>query len=117
MIFQGDVYWVDLEEPTDSEPARRRPMVVIQNDWVNQTRIRTVVMCVLTGNLDRARVPGNVLLDVDDCNNAHLPYHQCVVNVSQIYTVSKSILTDEEFIGSLSPVQMDQITEGVKRLL
>lgn len=117
MIFQGDIYWVDLGDPIDSEPGKRRPMVVIQSDDVNESGIRTTVMCALTGNLDRARVPGNVLLDVDDCNEARLPYHQCVANVSQIYTVSISSLTDEEFIGSLTPARVHDIIEGVKQLL
>ncbi len=116
MIFQGDIYWVDLGDPEDSEPAKRRPMVVIQSDGVNQSGIRTTVMCALTGNLNRARVPGNVLLDVNDCNEAKLPYPECVVNVSQIYTVSMSALTDIEFIGSLSATRVREIIEGVKQL-
>ncbi len=63
MIRQGDIYWVDLEEPSGSEPGYRHPHVVLQNNVFNQSRIRTVIVCPLTTNLKRADAPGNVLLD------------------------------------------------------
>ena len=62
MIRQGEVYWIDLREPVGSGPGYRHPYVVVQNDLFNQSRINTVVVCALTSNLKRARVPGNVLL-------------------------------------------------------
>ena len=61
MIHQGEVYWIDLGEPSGAEPGYRHPGVVIQNDVFNQSRIGTVVVCMLTSNLKRARAPGNVL--------------------------------------------------------
>ena len=110
-LSQGDVFWIDLDEPGGSEPSYRHPYVVVQNDLFNQSRIRTVVVCALTSNLSRARAPGNVLLDPGEAN---LP-KQSVVNVSQIYTVDKSILEDK--IGTLSARRVRQILTGISLVL
>lgn len=108
VINQGDIYWVDLGEPTASEPGYRHPHVIVQNNLFNGSQIKTVVVCALTSNLKRAQAPGNVLLEPGEAN---LP-KQSVVNVSQIYTVDKSQL--EEYIGSLSPGRVREIISGVK---
>ncbi|MBI2859327.1 MAG: type II toxin-antitoxin system PemK/MazF family toxin, partial [Chloroflexi bacterium] len=63
VIDQGDVFWVDLGEPTGSGPAYRHPHVVVQNNVFNKSGIQTVVVCSLTSNLRRAASPGNVLLE------------------------------------------------------
>jgi len=96
VIRQGDVYWIDLEKPIGSEPAYVRPYVVIQNDVLNNARIRTVIVCALTSNLRRTAAIGNVLLEPGE---ADLP-EQSVVNVSQVFTVDKVLLTEK--IGRLS---------------
>ena len=111
VIRQGDVYWVDLGEPSGSEPGYRHPCVVVQNDVFNQSRIRTVVVCALTSNLKRAEAPGNVLLEKGEAN---LP-KQSVVNVSQIFTVDKTQLGDH--IGTLSPRRVRQILAGILLVL
>jgi mRNA interferase MazF len=111
VIAQGDIYWVDLGEPSGSAPGYRHPHVVIQNNVFNQSRINTVVVCVLTSNLRRADVPGNVLLEKGEGN---LP-KQSVVNVSQIYTVDKRDLVEK--IGSLSSRRVRQILAGVSLVL
>jgi mRNA interferase MazF len=61
-IAQGDVWWVDLSEPSGSGPGFRRPVVVVQGDALNRSRIATVVCVPLTSNLKWATAPGNVLL-------------------------------------------------------
>lgn len=111
VINQGDVYWVDLGEPSGSEPGYRHPHVVIQNNIFNQSRINTVVVCVLTSNLKRAEVPGNVLLEKREANLAK----QSVVNVSQIFTVDKEDLVER--IGTLSRARVRQILDGVSLVL
>jgi mRNA interferase MazF len=111
VINQGDIYWVDLGEPSGSAPGYRHPHVVIQNNVFNQSRINTVVVCVLTSNLRRAEAPGNVLLEAGEGN---LP-KQSVVNVSQLYTVDKRDLV--EFIGRLSQQRMRQVLAGVMLVL
>lgn len=111
VINQGDVFWVDLGEPSGSEPGYRHPHMVIQNNVFNRSRISTVVMCALTSNLRRARAPGNVLLEKGEAN---LP-RQSVVNVSQIFTVDKRDL--EERIGTLSHGRTRQILDGVRLVI
>ena len=111
MIRQGDIYWVDLQEPIGSEPGFRHPHVVVQNDVFSCSRIHTVVVCALTSNLQRAEAPGNVLLKLGEAN---LP-KQSVVNVSQIFTVDKRQL--EEKIGSLSTLRIREILEGIRLVL
>jgi mRNA interferase MazF len=107
VIDQGDIFWVDLGEPSGSGPGYRHPHVVIQNNVFNRSRINTVVVCVLTSNLKRAEAPGNVLLEKGEAN---LP-QQSVVNVSQIYTVDKRDLVEK--IGRLSRPRVRQVLAGV----
>ncbi len=107
-IDQGDVFWVDLGEPTGSAPGYRHPHVVIQNNVFNRSRINTVVVCALTSNLRRAGVPGNVLLDEGE---AGLP-RRSVVNVSQVFTVDKSQLGEK--IGTLSAARVREILDGLR---
>ncbi len=62
VVAQGDIWWADLPEPTGSGPGFRRPVVVVQGDAFNASRIATVVCVPLTSNLRWAAAPGNVLL-------------------------------------------------------
>ena len=111
VIQQGDVFWIDLDEPSGSGPGYRHPHVVVQNNLFNRSRINTAVVCVLTSNLKRADAPGNVLLDKSEAN---LP-RKSVVNVSQLYTVDKRDLVEK--IGTLSPARIRQILDGIQLLL
>ena len=111
VISQGDIYWIDLGEPVGAQSAYRHPHVVIQNNVFNRSRIATVVVCALTSNLKRSSVPGNVLLEIDEGN---LP-KQSVVNVSQIFTVSKDQL--QQKIGTLNQERIKQILAGVKLVI
>jgi mRNA interferase MazF len=110
VIRQGDIYWVELEEPIGSGPGYRHPHVVIQNNVFNQSRIRTVLICALSSNLSRADAPGNVLLDSGE---ADLP-KQSVVLVSQVLTVDKAQLID--YIGSLPNRRVRQILDDIRLL-
>lgn len=111
VINQGDVFWLDLGEPLGSEPGYKRPYVVVQNNLFNQSRINTVVVCVVTSNLKRGTAPGNVLLQKGEAN---LP-KPSVVNISQLVTVDKSRLIDK--IGQLSSERIEQILDGINLLL
>ncbi|MBI5140925.1 MAG: type II toxin-antitoxin system PemK/MazF family toxin [Nitrospirae bacterium] len=110
VINQGDIYWIDLEEPTGSAPGYRHPHVVIQNNVFNRSRINTVLVCALTSNLKRAMAPGNVLLEPGEAN---LP-KQSVVVVSQLVSVDKSQLS--ELMGTLSKSRIRQVLDGVRLL-
>lgn len=89
VISQGEVWWADLGEPAGSEPGYRRPVVVVQGDSFNRSRISTVVCVPLTSNLRWAEAPGNVLLEAAVTG---LP-RDSVANVSQPVTLDRSALT------------------------
>lgn len=110
-VYQGDIYWIDMGNPTGSKMAYRHPYVVIQNNVFNKSKMNTAVVCALTSNIQKAGIPGNVLLEKDEGN---LP-KQSVVNVSQITTVDKSELIDK--IGTLSMKRIYQIIDGINLLI
>ena len=110
VIEQGEIYWVDLGQPSGSEPGYRHPHVVIQNNLFNASNINTVVICALTSNVKRGQAPGNVLLKKGEAN---LP-KKSVVNISQIYTVNKSDLVEK--IGKVSAKRFNEILEGIMLL-
>ncbi len=109
-IRQGDIFWIDANQPVGSAPGFTRPFVVVQNNLFNRGKINTVLVCALTTNLSRANAPGNVQLYKDEAN---LP-KQSVVVVSQMLTVDKSDLREK--IGTLSKRRVDEILEGIKLL-
>ena len=111
VINQGDIYWIDFEEPSGSEPGYRHPHVVMQNNLFNRSEIKTVVVCALTSNLKRASAPGNVMLDKKETN---LP-KDSVVNVSQIFSVDKLQL--DEYVGTLSAKRVREILNGIMLVL
>lgn len=100
---RGEIWWADMPRPVASEPGYRRPVLVIQSDDFNRSRIRTVIVAVLTSNLRLAEAPGNVLVRADETG---LP-QDSVVNVSQIITVDKSFLIE----------QVSQVTDHVMLLV
>jgi len=104
---QGEIYWVDLGEPSGSEPAYMHPHIVIQNNIFNSSNINTVVVCALTSNLKKAKAPGNVTLNKGEAN---LP-KKSVVNISHIYTVNKS-----DFVEKIDRVSEKRIYEVLKGL-
>ena len=111
VINQGDIYWVEVDEPTGAEPGYTHPHVVVQNNLYNQSKIRTVIVCVLTSNLKYADVPGNVSLEKGEANL----HKASVVNVSQIFTIDKTQLG--EYIGTLSSKRINQILDGISLFL
>lgn len=108
MIRQGDIFWVELEAPSGSQPGYRHPHVVIQNDVYNSSRLGTVIVCALTSKLKSAAMPGNVLLEPGE---AHLP-KRSVVNVTQVFTVGRSQLGEQ--VGTLSAARVREILDGLR---
>lgn len=88
MIARGDVRWAQLADPDGTGPGFRRPVLVIQADAFNRSRIATVMVAAMSGNLDLAAAPGNVRVDALDSG---LP-RDSVVNVSQILTLDRQFL-------------------------
>jgi len=107
VIVQGEVWWADIGEPVGSAPGFRRPVVVVQCDAMNRSRIRTVVCVPLTSNLKWANAPGNVLLKA---GLTGLP-KDSVANVSQIVALDKEQLTERS--GKLPSRQLEAILAGI----
>ena len=111
MIAQGEVWWADLGEPEGSEPGFRRPVVVVQSDAFNRSRIATVVCVTLTGNLRWAEAPGNVRLTA---RQTGLP-KDSVANVSQLVTLDRT--TFIERVGALSAKKLELVLFGIDIVL
>ncbi len=107
VIKQGEIYWVDLGLPSESEPGYKHPHIVIQNNLFNASNINRVVVCSLTSNLKRGASPGNVTLKKGEAN---LP-KKSVVNITQIYTVNKTDLVEK--IGTVSQGRIQEILQGI----
>ena len=107
VISQGEVWWADLAAPTGSGPGFRRPVVVVQSDALNRSRIATVVCVPLTGNLRWANAPGNVSLPA---RLTGLP-KDSVANVSRIVTLDKNLLTDR--VGKLPRPKLELLLAGI----
>lgn len=110
-MTQGDVCWADLGEPTGSEPGFRRPVVVVQCDAFNRSRIATVVCVPLTSNVRWAGAPGNVLLEAATTG---LP-KDSVANVSQIVALNRDMLTDR--VGTLPERTLELVLSGIDVVL
>ncbi len=111
VIGQGDVWWADLPAPARSTPGYRRPVVVIQGEALNRSRLATVVCVALTSNVKWADAPGNVLLS---SSATGLP-KPSVANVSQIVTLDKSMLTEHS--GKLSKAKLALVLAGIDVVL
>lgn len=111
VINQGDIYWIELDEPEGSEPGYKHPHVIVQNNLFNSSKIKTVLVCPLTTNLKRASAPGNVRLDKKESGLTK----ESVVNISQVFTVDKTQL--DEYVGTLSTKRITEILNGIKLIL
>jgi mRNA interferase MazF len=111
VIRRGEIWWASLRNPVGSEPGYRRPVLVVQSDDFNRSRIATVIAVVITSNIRLAEAPGNVFLPQ---KLTGLP-KDSVLNVSQVVTIDKSCLTEK--LGILSPGVIDQVEKGLRLVL
>ena len=111
MIAQGDVCWADLPEPVGAGPGSRRPVLVVQGDSLNRSRLATVACVPLTSNLKWADAPGNVLLPARSSGLSK----DSVANVSQILTLDRALLTER--VGRVSKKQLELVFAGVDLVL
>lgn len=111
VISQGDVCWAELPEPAGSGPGFRRPVVIVQGDALNRSRLATAVCVPLTSNLRWADAPGNVLLTA---GMTGLP-RDSVANVSQVVALDRTLL--EERTGRISPAKIDLLLAGLDIVL
>lgn len=105
------MWWADLPPPTGSGPGFRRPVVVVQGDALNRSRVATVVCVPLTSNLRWADAPGNVLLSA---RTTGLP-KDSVANVSQVVALDKAVLTER--VGKLPRAKVELLLVGIDIVL
>lgn len=111
MIRRGQIWWAELGDPRGSEPGSRHPVLILQRDEVNASRINTVVVCLLTSNAALAKAPGNTLLPRRRTGLRR----DSVANASQIATLNRSDL--EGLVGSVPQDLMDEVDEGIRWFL
>jgi mRNA interferase MazF len=110
-MYRGEIWWANLPNPVGSGPGYRRPVLVVQDDTFTQSRISTVIVVIITSNIQLAEAPGNVLLprEVSDLSR------DSVANISQIFTVDKTFLVER--IGSLPDYLQEEVDEGLRAIL
>jgi mRNA interferase MazF len=111
VISEGDVCWASLPLPVGSGPGFRRPVVIVQGDAFNASRISTAVVVPLTSAVGRAAAPGDVLLSA---KRTGLP-RDSVANVSRIVAVDRSILSER--VGRLSSTELQLVLAGIDLML
>jgi mRNA interferase MazF len=111
VIRRGSVCWADLGEPQGSRPAKRRPVLVVQADPFNASRLNTAIAAVITSSTRLAAMPGNVFVPA---GSAGLP-KDSVVNVTVLVTLDKADLDEEA--GQLPASLMRDVDRGLRRVL
>lgn len=111
VISRAEIYWADLGPPSGRRRAKRRPVLVIQSDPYNASRLATVLAAVITSNTALATMPGNVFLPA---TTTRLP-RDSVGNITALVTLNKADLTDR--VGEVPPSLMHEVDRGLRRVL
>lgn len=111
VINRGEIWWANLPDPTGSSPGFRRPVLIVQSDKFNHSRINTVIILIISTNLKLEKAEGNVLITA---KQSGLP-KDSVINVSQLFTIDESLL--DENVETLSERKMEQIDKGLRLVL
>jgi mRNA interferase MazF len=111
VIQRGEIWWASLPEPVGAEPGYRRPVLIVQSNDFNRSRIATVIAVVITSNTKLAQAPGNVFLPQKLTGLSR----DSVANISQVVTVDKSFLTER--VGTLPPHIFEQVEKGLRLVL
>ena len=108
-MIKGEIWWANLpQDPYGSEPGKRRPVLIIQNDIINRSNIRTIICAVVTSNMNQAQVPGNILLEKSITGLDKTS----VVNFSQIITVDKTRFSEQ--VSMLPKNYITRINESIR---
>ena len=111
MVEKGQIYWADLGEPRGSAPGFHRPVVIVQSNAANRSRIQTVIVVVITSNLALRHALGNVFLPTLESGLEK----DSVVNVSQLLTIDKDDLL--ELVSKIPFEKVLEVDAGLKRIL
>jgi mRNA interferase MazF len=107
-VNRGEIWWADLGEPQGSAPGFRSPVLIIQADYFNRSRINTIICAVITSNIKLAEAPGNIFLSKKESGLSK----DSVINISQIITLNKNYLT--EIVKKLKPIIMKDVETSLK---
>jgi mRNA interferase MazF len=110
-MMRGELWWTDFGLPFGSEPGFRRPILIVQDDAFNKSKINTVIIVPLTTNLALAEAPGNVLLEKEESGLTK----DSVLVVSQLSAIDKKRLI--EFAGKIEKQTIEEVEEGIKLVL
>lgn len=110
-IARGEVWWADLDEPSGSSPGFRRPVLIVQADAFNRSRLQTVIAVVLTSNLRLVAAPGNVLVPASVSRLTR----DSVANASQLVTLDRAFLGER--VGRVPPRIMRALEDGLRLVL
>lgn len=108
---RGEIWWADLPDPVESGPGFRHPVLVLQNDEFNVSKIRTVIVALISSNMNIARAKGNVAILPRQSGLSK----ESVINVSQLLTIDKSLLLER--VEALSLSKMEQVAAGLRIVL
>jgi len=111
VIERGEIWWADLSDPAGSGPGFRRPVLIVQSDAFNRSRLRTVVAIVVTSNLRLVDAPGNVLLPA---KASGLP-KDSIANISQVITLDRDFLADRA--GRIRGALLSDVESGLRLVL
>jgi mRNA interferase MazF len=111
VIERGDIWWADLREPAGSEPGFPRPVLIVQTDAFNRSRLQTVIAVVLTSNIRLVDAPGNVLMPARATGLSK----DSVANVSQVITIDRDFLTEKA--GRLRGRLLKDVDNGLRLVL
>ncbi|GJD22428.1 putative PemK-like protein [Rivularia sp. IAM M-261] len=110
-MYRGEIWWANLPDPVGSEPGYRRPVLIVQDDTFTQSRIKTIIVVIITSNTRLTEASGNVFLPREATG---LP-KDSVANVSQIFTVDKTFLNER--VGALPEYLQSEVDEGLRTIL
>ena len=110
-MIRGEVWWADLGLPLGSEPGFKRPVLIIQDNSFNRSRIQTVIVASITSNSALGEAPGNVYLNKEESG---LPKNG-VINISQISTIDKRRLLEK--VGVLTRLTISEVNIGLEMIL
>lgn len=108
MIARDEIWWAELPDPIGSAPGHRRPVLVVQSDTFNRSRLATVTVLALAGNIRLVDAPGNVLIPA---RASGLP-RDSVANVTQLLTINRELLTQR--VGTLPAALVKQVNAGLR---
>jgi len=111
MVNRGEIWWAELPDPIKSEPGYRRPLVIIQSNSFNRSKINTVICTILTSNMKLEEAPGNFVLSAKSTGLMK----DSILNISQIITIDKTFLIEK--VGDLTNKQLKKLEEGLKLVL